>query len=314
MSERSGIATALVVNGATYIIDCGRSAATQFRRSKLTFATVKNIFITHLHADHIADYYNFIMLGGSGFPSVIDTLTPPVQVYGPGPAGGLPPAFGGAQVPTAEPANPTPGLAALTNLCNEAFAYTNNVMMRDSGSQNTAAIATVHEIPLPDVGATFANTAPRMAPFPVMSDENVKVTATLVPHGPVFPSFAYRFDTEHGSVTFSGDTAPTDNIIELAHGTDLLIHEAVNIEGNTLPPALQSHMVQSHTPVQQVGSIAQRAEAKKLVLSHVSDFSNLDRAALESGALDVAQWNSWAQQGYRGEAFVGEDLQTIIVA
>ena len=28
----------------------------------------------------------------------------------------------------------------------------------------------------------------------VMSDDNVKVTATLVDHQPVVPSFAYRFD------------------------------------------------------------------------------------------------------------------------
>jgi ribonuclease BN (tRNA processing enzyme) len=80
----------------------------------------------------------------------------------------------------------------------------------------------VHEIPLPDVGATFTNTAPAMQPFPVMSDDKVKVSAVLVPHGPVFPAFAFLFDTAYGSVTFSGDTTYTDNIPTLAHNTDLL--------------------------------------------------------------------------------------------
>ena len=51
----------------------------------------------------------------------------------------------------------------------------------------------MHEIALPPgSGATPAGTAPRMAPFPVMEDDRVRVTAaTLVPHGPVFPAFAF---------------------------------------------------------------------------------------------------------------------------
>lgn len=304
MADRTGISTALVVDGATYVIDCGRASATQFRRAGLAFSTMKNIFITHLHADHVADYYNFFMLGGGTDPHVNDGVTAPIQVYGPGPAGGLQPAFGGASVATAEPANPTPGLAELTHKCNEAFAYSNNVLMRDTGLQDISTIPVVHEIPLPNVGATYTNTAPHMAPFPVMSDDHVHVTATLVPHGPVFPSFAFRFDTEYGSVTISGDTTMSDNLIELAHGCDVLVHESVNTQGSQLPAAAQDHMMQSHTQVQQVGSIAQRAEAKKLVLSHIADFNR---------ALDPAQWQIWAKQGYNGDVVIGSDLQTITV-
>ncbi|MFJ8956291.1 hypothetical protein ACIRO1_40015 [Streptomyces sp. NPDC102381] len=68
----------------------------------------------------------------------------------------------------------------------------------------------VHEIRFPDVGASArGNTAPPMRPFTVMEDDRLKVTAVLVPHGPVFPSFAFRFDTDHGSVTFSGAPGPS---------------------------------------------------------------------------------------------------------
>lgn len=52
------------------------------------------------------------------------------------------------------------------------------------------------------VGATYQNTAPSMDPLRIYSDENVEVRATLVPHGPVFPAYGFRFDTEYGSVTF----------------------------------------------------------------------------------------------------------------
>ncbi len=84
---RAGIASALVVDGATYLIDCGRGAVTQFQRAGLKYASLRNIFLTHLHADH----YNFLML--AGLPSTLngDEIPAPVGVFGPGPAGALPP-------------------------------------------------------------------------------------------------------------------------------------------------------------------------------------------------------------------------------
>lgn len=57
----------------------------------------------------------------------------------------------------------------------------------------------------------------------------MRVTATLVPHGPMYPSFAFRFDTDHGSVIFFDDTAKSENLITLAQGTDILVHEAVGV-------------------------------------------------------------------------------------
>ncbi|MFE6922351.1 MBL fold metallo-hydrolase [Nocardia sp. NPDC057663] len=305
--DRTGISSALVVDGQVYLVDCGQSSVWQYHRAGLKFAALKNIFITHLHADHVADYNNFFMLGGSTDVRITDGVSAPVQVYGPGPAGGLQPAFGGADPPVASPGDPTPGLADLTRKCNEAFAYSNNVLMRDSGLQDTSAIAVVHEISLPEVGAGYTDTAPATTPFPVMTDEHVQVTATLVPHGPVFPSFAFRFDTEYGAVTFSGDTTNSENLIQLARGSQLLVHEAINTEGgklSKLSPAAQSHMTESHTAVQQVGTIAAGADVPTLVLSHIADFG-------PTGTVDPAQWTRWAQQGYSGEVIIGNDLQTI---
>ena len=85
--------------------------------------------------------------------------------------------------------------------------------MRDTGVRDVRTLADVHEIVLPAVGATYDNTSPTMDPFVVMEDDHVKVSAVLVPHGPIFPAFAFRFDTTHGSVTFSGDTTYSDNLV-----------------------------------------------------------------------------------------------------
>ncbi|NEB21372.1 MBL fold metallo-hydrolase [Streptomyces coelicoflavus] len=300
---RAGISSALVVDGATYVVDCGRSAVTQYIRAGLTLASLSGIFITHLHADHVADYYNFFLLGGSVPNQEGDRLTGPVPVHGPGPAGGLPPKFGGGDAPTVAPDDPTPGLAALTDRCHAAYAYSTNVFLRDMGIQDVRGLADVHEIELPGVGADHTNTAPPMKPFVVMEDDRVRVSAILVPHGPVFPSFAYRFDTDHGSVTFSGDTTYSDNVITLARGSDILVHEAISVEGLQAPEVFVDHLLQSHVEVQKIGPIAQRAEVGTLVLSHISEVA--------ANPIDPRKWKRWAQRGYDGRVVVGQDLQRV---
>ena len=66
----------------------------------------------------------------------------------------------------------------------------------------------------------------------VIADDNVKVTATLVDHPPVVPAFAYRFDAADRSIVISGDTAPSQNLVKLAAGADVLVHSVM------YPPAI----------------------------------------------------------------------------
>jgi ribonuclease BN (tRNA processing enzyme) len=72
----------------------------------------------------------------------------------------------------------------------------------------------------------------------VMSDDNLKVTAALVDHPPVVPAFAYRFDARDRSIVISGDTAPSDNLVKLAGGTDVLVHSVM------YPPAIDRSNIQ----------------------------------------------------------------------
>lgn len=297
--SQTGISSALVVNGAVYVVDCGRAAVTQYLAAGLKFRDLRSIFITHLHADHLADYYNFFLLGGHIPNPFGDNVNKPTPVFGPGPADGLPPKFGGGQAPTIAPDNPMPGLRSMTEQLHGAYAYSSNVFLRDMGIQDIRTLIDPREIVLPNVGATFQNTAPTMAPFEIYRDENVIVTAILVPHV-MFPSFAYRFDTEYGSVTFSGDTTKTDNIPTLAHRTDILVHEAIGIEGSTAAPAVIDHMLQSHVLVGELGPVAQAAQARKLVLSHTADIAK--------EPIDPKAWQRAAQKGYRGTAVFGQEL------
>jgi ribonuclease BN (tRNA processing enzyme) len=302
---RAGIASALVVDGATYLVDAGRMAVSHYVRAGLAWADLRAVLVTHLHADHIAELFQVFLLGGFQAPAQGDSIVGPTPVYGPGAAGGLPPKFGGGQAPTVNPADPTPGLSGFFDHANDAFAYSTNVFMRDSGTRDLRALADVREIALPAVGAGYQQTAPAMAPFRVMEDDRVRVTAVLVPHGPVFPAFAYRFDTDHGSVTFSGDTTYSDNLTRLARHSDVLVHEAINVQGWAGPPAVVSHLLESHVEVQRVGAVAQHAGADHLVLSHIGDLARPD--------LDPRQWRRWAQAGYDGRVTVGSDLGVVRV-
>ena len=113
---------------------------------------------------------------------------------------------------------------------------------------------------------------------PVYEDDRVRVTATLVNHAPVFPSFAFRFDTPDGSITFSGDTSPSDNLVKLGRDTDVLVHEVLDAEAVAAAfptphtpqvEALIAHLLGSHTTIEQVGPVATRAGARTLVLNHL---------------------------------------------
>jgi ribonuclease BN (tRNA processing enzyme) len=305
MPGRTGISSALVVDGRIYLVDLGHGAFDQFEKSGLDLGKLDNIFVTHLHSDHLADLYTLPWLRFGG----VNPMTHPVDIYGPGRAGALPAPSSGEETPTINPENPTPGLSDYIATSMAATAYDLNLRMRDENWPDIRDLVRTHDIQVPDVGADpIDNVAPPMEPFLVMSDDRVSVSAILVQHPPVFPSFAFRFDTEHGSVVFSGDTTITDNIVTLAQGADVLVHEAIDLDvveryGNLTPEQLQHHR-NSHTDVTRLGAHAQRAGVSTLVLSHLAPGTTL---------LPDTSWHLKASKGFHGTVVVGNDLQRIKV-
>jgi ribonuclease BN (tRNA processing enzyme) len=296
--DRIGISSALKIGNDLYVIDCGLGSLNAFTNAGLKMDNLKTMFITHLHTDHIVDYYSFFLSGLCNAPAG----RAPITVYGPGPAGGLPQSeVGNANPPTVDPANPTPGLAATTDALNRAFAYTSNIFIRDMGSDNIVDLVKVAEIAVP-TGSDYRNRSPKMDPFPVMSDGNVAVAATLVSHYDVYPAFAFRFDLKKPvvSVTFSGDTTKSDNLIRLAQNTDILVHEAMfslddSYYKGRFPP---NYLPNSHTSAVQVGEVAAAAKAKQLILSHYDPTD-----------LPDSQWLAEIKKNYSGKTTIAKDGQ-----
>ncbi len=303
---RAGISSVLTVGGRNYVVDAGRSSVTQYLNAGLLFSALEGIFITHLHADHIADYYNYYLLEGNVTNDSNDNLSGPVTVYGPGPAGALPPPVK-PPATTVAPDNPTPGITELTARLNEGYAYSHNIFIRETAIRDVTTLQDVHDITVPDVGADpLGDTAPPMDPFAVFEDDRVKVSAVLVPHGPVFPAFAFRFDTDEGSVVFSGDTRASDNVVRIAQDAEVLVHEVLDLEFYEqlgVPAPLLEHFKQGHTLTTEIGALAQRAGVQKLVLSHL--------VPSNPGLFSDAQYLRKCQVGFSGKVHVGNDLDRV---
>ena len=319
---RSGISTAIAYGDHVYLVDLGLGSLLRLRQSGLSGPTgeataltrVRGIFFTHMHSDHLMDWPATFATGPINTIGR-DRAAPPIRVFGPGERGTLPDYRGlaGAQPPPVHnPAEPTPGIAGMTGYLAQAWAADFNDRARDTAFAPPRSLFDVQDI---DLRGTWdmdpAGIPPRIAPFEVWTDGEVRITATLVDHRPTAPSFAFRVDTPDGSVTVSGDTTVSQNLIELARDTDYLVHEVIDplwVERlvQTLPPQiggpLGAHLIESHTTIEQVGrDVAEPAGARNLVLTHLLPEGNA-----------TGRWQQ-ARRGYSGRLIVGEDLMELRV-
>jgi ribonuclease BN (tRNA processing enzyme) len=259
----------MVSNASAYVLDCGLGVTNQLARTGIPFTAVRSIFITHHHPDHNIEYGPLLLVGW------VQGLPPSVRAFGP------------------------PPLKQMTEDFLRAYKATIDFWVED---------LKVKPLVSPDVKEVSA-------PGAVMQDENVKIAAAIVQHPPVRPALAYRFDFQDRSIAFSGDTAPVEAVARLAGGADMLVHEAMYV------PALEAyvrgriakgvpirlddymaHMRVDHSPVEDVGRIAQEAGVKTLVLSHLTP--GID-------GIQDQTWHELAAKHFRGEIVVARDLMVL---
>jgi ribonuclease BN (tRNA processing enzyme) len=235
----------------------------------LPFKTVRAIYITHHHFDHNVEYGPFLSIGW------VQGLPLSVRSYGP------------------------PPLKQMTADYIRSMQTTIGFWAED------LKMKPLETIDVTEVSETG----------PVMQDDNVKVSAAVVQHPPVKPALGYRFDFRDRSIAFSGDTTPLEAVAQMAKGADVLVHEAMYL------PALvtylneqiakgrpvkfedyMAHMNADHSPVEEVGRIAQEAGVKTLVLSHLTP-------AIDSISDDT--WRAAAAQKFKGEIVVGHDFTVV---
>ena len=187
-----------------------------------------------------------------------------------------------------------PPLEKMTRLLLESYDFDITLRMKDEGRPALAPLIRPHDI-------TRAGE--------VFKDDRVRVTAAINNHPPIEHSFAYRFDTTDRSIVISGDTNYSENVVGLAKGADVLVHEVLHRPfwerpDAPLTPEIRRHVIASHTDAEDVGRLAAKAGVKTLVLSHFVPTE-------PTGAVPDEVWLAAARKHFKGEVILGRDLLEI---
>ena len=165
----------------------------------------------------------------------------------------------------------------------------------DEGRPDLRRMVNVHEFTRPGM---------------VLQNADVKVTATRVRHPPITQAYAYRFDAADRSIVISGDTAFSPELIEMARGADVLVHEVMDragietiVQSLTNATTLREHLMASHTLVEDVGKVAAAAGVKTVVLSHL--------VPADDKSITDAMWIAGVRKYFNGQIIVGRDLMEI---
>ena len=266
--DRSGPATAVVVNGTPYLVDFGagvvrraKSAVVDRGIAALDPVNLRVVFVTHLHSDHTVGYPDLILT-----PWVLGRRVP-LEVHGP------------------------TGIEAMTKHVLEAYRADFDTRTKDRGLYKVGAFPEGHAV-----------NAHEIRPGVVYKDANVTVTAFATKHA--MESYGYRFDTPDRSIVISGDTNPTQATIDACRGCDVLIHEVLTLEWLAKRPDFHDYAEQYHTTTAQLVELASRAKPRLLVLSHTS--MSL-RPAVDSERSGPAVFLREMSR-YAGQVVVGRDL------
>ena len=297
VAGRSGISSALVIDGRIFVIDCGRGSPSAFAGAGLSFSCLEAVFLTHLHVDHTGDLAGLLLYpwgvrGGGNAPPE------PVRVYGPSPPEALPAGDAAFHRDTTIcPQRPAPGTAELVASVLAGYAYHLNVMPLDARMPDAGALVRAADIRIP---ARAEGTA--QVPVIVFDDGVVQVTTVAGTHGHATPALAYRFCTADGSGVFSGDTTVNEDLIALAQDADILVHQVADLdylERHGFTGTALERMAALHTDVSQVGRVAERARVGELILTHY--------VPAEPDAITEAEWAQRASVGFSGRTTAGRD-------
>jgi ribonuclease BN (tRNA processing enzyme) len=265
--ERSGPATAILANGTPYLIDFGPGVIRRAAAAYQRGVTALGRGVTDVTTAFLTHLH---VDHTAGYPDLILTpwimgRTRPLQVYGP------------------------KGLAAMTR--HVLAGWQVDIANRIEGIDRLPAAGCevkVHEI---EAGCVY-------------KDGNVRVTAFRVSHGTVEDAFGYRFETQDKVIVISGDTAPTEAMVEHAKGCDVLIHEAYSEQTfNQVSPRWQEYRRNYHTSSQELASLAGRISPGLLILYHRVNVG----APITAPNPEEAVLNE-IRRTYRGDVVVGHDL------
>jgi len=236
-AERSGTSIGIIAAGTLYLFDAGAGVERRIAEARPKLAALRvqkfeTVFITHLHRDHTAGLAALIYYHNINSNSLLggEDLT----VYGPG-------ATNGAHF----------GITDVVRHLRAALADPGFAPGMKPGEPYLVDGPAVHPV--------------EIKPGIVYKDSAVTVTAFEVIHKTPI-AFGFRIQTADRVIVISGDTRPSEAVVQACNGCDLLFHEVC---GERFGPDGPKGPAQGHTSAEELGDVARRARPKHLVIYHI---------------------------------------------
>ena len=228
---RSNPASALVLDGVPYVIDCGNGVARQLVQADIPLNAVRHVFITHLHSDHMLDY------GGLLYDAWAAGLRHPVDAYGP------------------------PTLDELTRDFFDYMRFDIDTRIADEGRPDLRKLVRTH--PIGRDAVVMENdrvkvTAARNVHPPIHESYALRFDTRE-------RSIVFSGDTNRSDAVVALAQGADLLVHEALYvpGVEAMLARVPNAA------TLKEHLLASHTTTEDVGRVAAAARVKKLVLTHL---------------------------------------------
>lgn len=263
--ERYGSAYAVVVNDKAYIVDFGPGLVRRISAMSPAwggkYPQLSLQKINHAFLTHIHSDHSGGLADLILTPWVMGRDTP-LQLFGPA------------------------GLSSMASNITKAYELDINYRLNGSQPANRLGYKTITK---------------EINEGSIYKDDNVEVIAFANNHGDLINSFGYLFVTEDKRILFSGDTAISDSLKELATNIDILVHEVFSSEGfKSKTNDWKIYHDAHHTSSIDLGILASKIKPKKLVLSHILFWGASDESVIKDVKLN-----------FDGEVILAEDLMEI---
>ncbi len=255
IKERWHVALALQYKGEIILFDCGEATQIRMQQAHINPMKIEKIFISHFHGDH------FFGLPGIIYSMAMDRRTKPLTIYGPKGAKRL--------------------MSKLLDLQQGEVPYPIKVVEVEAPKVKTIfegedylvqAVNTCHSVP--NLSYAFVEkprkniSKEKMKRFGIPPGKllkELKEGKTIEVDGRTIAPDEVLEQRKGKKFAFSGDTGPCEEMVKLAKGADLLVHEATYAQEH-------SHKANDyqHSTASDAAGIAKKAEVKTLYLIHFS--------------------------------------------
>jgi len=254
-SNERGASSVVVRRGRELLMfDCGEGTQRQMVKSGIGFQRPMRVFITHLHGDHVL-----------GLPGLLQSMSllrreKELHIYGP------------------------EGLVKFVKAFSESlggpqfrvilYEVTEPGVVHEEEGYRVEAVKAAHRTNSWSYGLFES---PRPGRF-----NHEKAREMGIPEGPAWNMLQHGEDMEiegvvfrpdmvcgppreGRSVIYSGDTSPNDDLVELAKGADVLIHESTFLDELS-----DRAKEDGHSTAVQAAEVAKKAGVGQLILTHIS--------------------------------------------